>query len=472
MADSYSRHHKKIILIQKNFLFQKEPQRPSPGHCTKEKNYRSHIFSLRRYGLDEIIEINQEELFAFVEPFITIETLVKALMKQNLVPLVVPEFKKITVGGAIMGASLESSSFLYGQFNDSCFEYELLLGNNQIIVASQYTHQDLFEAISGSLGSLALLLGVKMRLKKALPYVELSLYSFSSKEAGISFLKSQLNRSFEYVEAILFSKEKMRVICGKMVEYEANDSYLMRLKPWSHWFYALIENYPQDQKKIVISTLDYLFRYDKGAFWMASYFSSFSWLIRFVFKAFLKSSAKTPSFKKSPWLDRILSFTFGWYLTSANLYKYLKKIPTKWFENHFVVQDFYVPMEKSNLFISDVEKYQLFPVWICPIKSVSKDALFAPHASVLNDYFLDVGVYSKVQDLDCATHITEALEKKLILLGGKKMLYASSYYSKDQLFYIYDKARYEELREKYWAKGVFVDFEDKVLRSFKSIKPL
>ena len=47
----------------------------------------------------------------------------------GLVPKVVPEFRKITVGGALMGGAMESSSFAHGTFGDTISACELLLSN-------------------------------------------------------------------------------------------------------------------------------------------------------------------------------------------------------------------------------------------------------------------------------------------------------------------------------------------------------
>ena len=54
-----------------------------------------------------------------LEPGITMEEMVNYALENGVIPLVVPEFPGISVGGAISGAALESSSFRYGQV---CFE--------------------------------------------------------------------------------------------------------------------------------------------------------------------------------------------------------------------------------------------------------------------------------------------------------------------------------------------------------------
>ena len=43
---------------------------------------------------------------------VTMEQLVQSTLPHGVIPAVVPELKAITVAGAIVGAALESSSFL------------------------------------------------------------------------------------------------------------------------------------------------------------------------------------------------------------------------------------------------------------------------------------------------------------------------------------------------------------------------
>jgi hypothetical protein len=96
------------------------------------------------------------------EPMVQMKALVDATLKHGMLPRVLPEFKHITVGGAIMGAALESSSHMHGDFLDGCRAVELLLGNGSVIWCSRTEHADLFAALSGSYGTLALLLSAKI----------------------------------------------------------------------------------------------------------------------------------------------------------------------------------------------------------------------------------------------------------------------------------------------------------------------
>ncbi|CAN0030462.1 unnamed protein product [Heterosigma akashiwo] len=110
------------------------------------------------------IEIDEEGLVAHVEPYVDMETLVDACLARGLLPVVAPEFRRITVGGAVMGAALESSSHAHGQFHDACAYLTLLTGDGRRRTCSPASEPALFHGVSGSYGSLGVLLGAGVRL--------------------------------------------------------------------------------------------------------------------------------------------------------------------------------------------------------------------------------------------------------------------------------------------------------------------
>ena len=59
--------------------------------------------------------------------------------------------------------------------------------------------------------------------------------------------------------------------------------------------------------------------------------------------------------------------------------------------------------------------------------------------------------------------LTKDLEKSLSDIEGKKMFYAHSYFSRENLNKMYEMKSYEELRKKYNCEGLFLTFEEKVL---------
>lgn len=72
------------------------------SHTTREISY-DNVQRIDISGLDKVLEVNEEENYAIVEASVTMDQLVVETLKKGLIPLVVPEFPKISMGGAIQG---------------------------------------------------------------------------------------------------------------------------------------------------------------------------------------------------------------------------------------------------------------------------------------------------------------------------------------------------------------------------------
>jgi FAD/FMN-containing dehydrogenase len=86
--------------------------------------------------LTEVLSVDTVRQVAVVEPNVPMDKLVHATLRDGLMPLVVPEFPGITVGGAIQGGAGESSSFKYGFFSQTVNWVEYIVGDGTIITAS------------------------------------------------------------------------------------------------------------------------------------------------------------------------------------------------------------------------------------------------------------------------------------------------------------------------------------------------
>ncbi len=86
-------------------------------------------------------------------------------MKHNLVPIVVPELKTITIGGAVAGCSLESMSFKRGGFHDNCLEYEIITAEGNILTCTPENENNLiFQMVHGTFGTLGIISKLKFQL--------------------------------------------------------------------------------------------------------------------------------------------------------------------------------------------------------------------------------------------------------------------------------------------------------------------
>merc|ERR1719401_1881677 len=87
-------------------------------------------------GFVHVLEVNRKELWCDIEASATFETFVDAALAENCAPLVVPELRTITVGGAIVGIGVESSSFRHGFFHEGLMEADILLASGDVVTVS------------------------------------------------------------------------------------------------------------------------------------------------------------------------------------------------------------------------------------------------------------------------------------------------------------------------------------------------
>lgn len=450
------------------------------GNCSsntmRKKGAMACTFSLGLNKLQNIISIDPLNRVAWVEPGVTMEKLVDATLPYGLIPLVVPEFKGITVGGAINGAALESSSHLHGQFNDTCLEYEVLLGDGSIVNASHKENPNLFYGMAGSYGTLGFLLSAKIKLQKTTGWMGVKYSRFKKLDDAIAFMKeAHLKKGApEVLEAIVYKETKTMVMQGSQIP--ANQIRLWKKKLLgayhSPWFYSHVDHIGASRLKFgeAIPIRDYLFRHDRGAFWMGGFALHPSLLFAFLSHRcsiglnnteMQKKTSVKHTVPKNP--GKLFRFFWGWLAGSQNLFKILHGGSEEWFEKNFAIQDFYIPAKGVKTFVDYVLKtYKIAPLWLCPIASSKTPQLFSPHQQKESELLFDVGVYGIPFGTDTKTAVRD-MERLTHELKGKKMFYCYNYMPIEEFWSIYPEKEYRELREKFALEGLIPDITEKVL---------
>jgi Delta24-sterol reductase len=430
------------------------------GHSntTRSKAYNKGCFGLSCGPLDQILSIDVAKKRVWVEPRVTMEALARTTLPHGLLPLIIPEFKGITVGGAIMGAAAESSSHKWGIFHDSCTQLKLLDGRGNLIAASPIENADLFYGISGSYGAFGLLVSAEIELIAVSNSVCLTYHTFSDVQKALRKMEELIGLC-DFVDGLIFSKEHAVIVEGK-ISAEKSDP-----PPSGQWYAHCVQKAAAEQK---IPLFDYLFRYDRGAFWMGAFLFSLPFLIRYIGQGLCKfwpsqgwftdkeiEMFKTLSFP--PPLLRTLAHPF---MDSQNLWKLLHKAE-KWVQDRLIIQDFCIPLPNAACFLADVLKDPgTFPIWLCPLKGTFTPQFFAPHQGSL--FFINFGIYGAPAYSAQMCHIIKKLEQKTHLHGGRKVLYSRSYYNSETFWQIYPRAVYESLRKKTHAHGIWRELTEKV----------
>lgn len=456
---TYSHHTEEVKNLQKQVSASKNLlslERNLSSNTLRNGDYKNHALRLDLSSLNKALAINVEERWVDVEPRMTFFDLCKATFRYGFIPPVVPEFASITVGGAVMGAAIESGSHRFGQVSDNCLEYELILGNGELITCSPKEHPDLFYALSGSYGTFGILTRIKMRLTKAERFVHLTYRLYDTIPDAISSLAS--SHAEDFVEAIAFDRSHITMVTGKMT---SNPSYpLVRQTNVSPWYYQYVQG-QANHNEAWMPLMDYLFRLDRGAFWMGRFLASFPLLFKVFFG--LRLEQINFSKEKGNLPGSFFRLLFGWAFSSKRLYKIWHKVPNAVAERLFFIHDFYSPVSKAEAALNHfLDQTGIYPVWLCPVKGTKTPQFLSPHFGEEN--FINIGLYGIPHSQQPIPQLTAALEQDILGFGGRKMLYSLTYYDEALFAKIYNTGKYEALRKKFYAADSFPTLYNKVCK--------
>ena len=381
-------------------------------------------------NLDEIIEVDAVALTCTAEPGVTFTALVAATLKHGLVPIVVPELRTITIGGAVSGCSLESMSFVHGGFHDTCLSYEVITADGKVLTCTpDNEHSLVFQMMHGSFGTLGLLSLLTFRLVRAKPFVRMSYETYQTLKAYKDAIwRHYTSRDVDFMDGILHAPDKFVLSLGRFVE-EA--PYTNRYD-WMKVYYQSTAKRREDY----LTVTDYLFRYDNGV---------------------TNVHPKTA-------LGRLL---FGKFMHSDQLLRIAEKIhrflPASQPE---VTVDLFLPFSKLEAFL---EWYQreigFFPMWCVPYKLVRKYEWLAPgfSAGIEDELFVDIAIYGLKQPP--GRNYYRDLEKGLARVGGIKTLISYNYYGPEEFWGIWNKPNYQAVKKITDPENLFRDLYSKTCRA-------
>lgn len=396
-------------------------------------------------SFDQVVAVNEAEGYVLVEPNVPLDKLVDAVTKHGFVPPVVAEFPGITVGGAVQGGSGESSSFINGSFHDTCLEYEIVLGNGDKVTANRQQNADLFWGMSCAYGSLGILTLLKIKLVPATRYVKLTYHRTTGHDDAVKKLQKLCKTKVDFVDGILLSPQSGVIVTGEYSdETDLPKARFARLR--DEWFYLHAEKVTakKDGYQELAPLKDYLFRYDRGAFWVAKY-----------------------GFEKVPF-NRFNRVFFAPILKTRTLFK---AVHASGYAYKIFAQDICLPQASVVDFLefSDQE-FGLYPLWLCPLKPAKNDKLTPTYLDT--KLVINVGLWGHAKpSASSFKERNRLIEKRVHQLGGRKVLYAHAYYTDQEFWDIYDKPAYDKLRRKYKATTVFPDVYQKIKTRPLTFKP-
>lgn len=379
-------------------------------------------------NFNQIISIDPARKTALVEANVPMDTLVDATLKHQLIPPVVMEFPGITVGGGLQGGAGESSSFKWGTFNRTLNWYDMVLADGKTLRVSPKNHSDLYWGAAGSYGSLGVVTAAEVQLIPAKTYVNVTYFPVKSFDEATRLLRKLTARNYDFLDGILYASDVGVIIAGKLGNQPVGQvqTFSKRRDPW---FYLHAEKQARaaERQREAVPVKDYLFRYDRGAFWMGKY----------AFERF-----KTPFNRLTRWL-------FDPLLHTRRMYDALQASGVS---QECIIQDLAIPAEHTVEFLKLVDReFGMYPLWLCPLLPEDKSPLLS--SSLQGQPVINVGVWglyrTSWEKVVAANH---RLDRAVRQCGGKKWLYAQSFYSEAAFWKIYDKHHYDALRKKYRAE--------------------
>jgi FAD/FMN-containing dehydrogenase len=412
-------------------------------------------------GLGGVIAVDPENRTADVAGMCTYEDLVAATLPHGLAPLVVPQLKTITLGGAVTGLGIESTSFRNGLPHESVLEMDILTGTGEVVTASPDQHCDLYRAFPNSYGTLGYSVRIKIELEPVKPFVELRHLRFHT-----------LTDLFTTMEAIIETRGHPDIAAGTPVDYldgvvfSADESYLTlgfqtgTPGPVSDYtgqqiYYRSIQHPGVDgaEKHDRLTIHDYLWRWDTDWFWCSRAFG-----------------AQDPRIRRF-WPRRYRRSSFYWKLIGYDQrFNIADRIEKRNGRPPLerVVQDIEVPIGRAAEFVDwFLANVPIEPIWLCPLR-LRDDATWPLYPISAHATYVNIGFWSSVPVGPGFPaeqgHTNKLIERKVSELEGHKSLYSDAYYSPDEFDELYGGESYKTVKKTYDPDSRLLDLYAKAVQ--------
>jgi FAD/FMN-containing dehydrogenase len=401
-------------------------------------------------GLTDVVAVDPQARTADVAGMCTYEDLVAATLPYGLSPLVVPQLKTITLGGAVTGLGIESTSFRNGLPHESVLEMDILTGTGEIVRATPEDHGDLFRSFPNSYGTLGYSVRLKIELEQVKPFVALRHLRFHS----LTDLVDAMDRIIEtgglngdrvdYLDGVVFSAGESYLCVGvqsatpgPVSDYTGDDIYYQSIQ------------HQDGEKHDRLTIHDYLWRWDTDWFWCSRAFG-----------------AQNPRIRRW-WPRRLRRSSVYWKLIGydqrfdiADRIERRNGRPPR----ERVVQDVEVPIGRTAEFLGwFLDNVPIEPIWLCPLQLRDEGNWplypLRPHHSYVN-----IGFWSSVPVGPEEGYTNKMIEQKVSDLDGHKSLYSDAYYSPEEFDELYGGEIYKTVKKTYDPDSRFLDLYAKAVQ--------
>ncbi len=394
--------------------------------------------------LDGVISIDPVARTADVQGMCTYETLVAATLPHGLMPMVVPQLKTITLGGAVTGLGIESSSFRNGLPHESVLEMDILTGAGELLTASPSKHPDLFAGFPNSYGSLGYAVRLRIQLDPVRPFVGLRHIRFDELDelvAAIATINAERawdGETVDFLDGVMFSSRESYLSLGRWVNSpaeaavdEASDYTGQQI------YYRSIRALARD----CLHVADYLWRWDTDWFWCSGAFGVQNPLVRRIWPA---------RYRRSDFYHRLIGLDHRFKV--GEKIDRLRRIGPR----ERVVQDVELPLDRTADFLRWFEaNVAMSPVWLCPLQLRERDG-GADHPWPLyplsvGQPYVNAGFWGTVEIAPGGIDgdVNRLIETAVAEHAGHKSLYSDAYYDRATFSTMYGGEVYQRLKRTY-----------------------
>jgi len=396
-------------------------------------------------GFDKVLSVDPETRTAQVQGMTTYEDLVDATLPHGLMPTVVPQLKTITLGGAVTGLGIESTSFRLGLPHEAVLEMEVLTGDGQIVTATpDNEHKDLFYGFPNSYGTLGYSLRLKIKLIEVKPYVRVRHLRFDDAGECARTLAEITERgtydgeTVDFMDGTVFSANEQYITLG----FFTDDAPYTSDYTGQEIYYRSIQQRSVD----FLTVRDYIWRWDTDWFWCSGAFGVQNPTVR---RLWPDKAKRSDVYRKMVAYDRRFQVV-------ARVERWRGLRPRE-----DVIQDIEVPVERLPEFLEFFhDKVGMSPIWLCPLRATEQWPLYPLEPGRT---YVNVGFWGTVRIPmgQIPEYHNRLIERKVAALDGHKSLYSTSFYSREEFWRHYDGETYRRLKGTYDPAARLLDLYDK-----------
>ncbi|BAX94841.1 FAD-binding oxidoreductase [Mycobacterium shigaense] len=419
---------------------------------------KSESKGLDTSGLTEVLSVDPDARTADVAGMCTYETLVAATLPYGLSPLVVPQLKTITLGGAVSGLGIESASFRNGLPHESVLDMDILTGAGELLTASRTQHADLFRTFPNSYGTLGYSTRLRIELEPVAPFVALRHLRFSSLPDMIAAAERIIDTGghrgtpVDYLDGVVFGADESYLCIGRRTttpgpvsDYTGKNIYYRSIQ---HDI-AGMESGKDDR----LTIHDYLWRWDTDWFWCSRAFGVQNPRLR---RWWPRRYRRSSVYSRLVAADR----QFG---VSDRIEARSVRSPAQ-SPRERVVQDIEVPIRRAVDFLEwFLGNVPITPIWLCPLRIRDHDG-WPLYPIRLDQTYVNVGFWSSVPAGAVAGAANRAIEAKVSELEGHKSLYSDSFYTRDEFDELYGGEAYNTVKKSYDPDSRLLDLYAKAVQ--------